>query len=587
MLYLFSGKQRRFSVAWYLKKTAAQFHCKVEVTELDIERDRKCDFTRPGIQKKWLQRIAAGEFHALVSSPPCSTFSRAPWANDRGPFPLRSRESLRGFAWNSPKRKTKARWGNVLADFSFEAVKRQLQHPNTFVLKEQPEDLGRTRRPRVGGQSPASMWQFPQHQQLLESFPDLLTLVFAQSDFGTASPKPTRLLLRTSGPVHDEMYVGKPQFDENWFYLGPLPRKEGGQLIGQTDGVFNAAAAAWPAEFCKWVAGSILTTWDSGLVARGEVEEGAEVATELHGDAGDVHGEVVEDEIDPTYPPSMGGFGPARTCMWKGEEVPFHDGGCLLSPGRWPRKKRKFPGGDWSSFRSKLRKKVCDLIGGEDLLERECFAMARGAQGCKAVQDEGILEAVRVEMADFLGMRAGNVKRAEGQPFFLGLMKGLLEKAEDGDCGFLGEVEEGVAVGVLGELPRNPHAFEAQRKWPLEEDPEGRYLLEKDNYPSAKEHREHLREHLEAEVKEGLVRKCTLKQFEEDYGEHRAIAALAVLVEDAVSGKKRVIHDATHGVGVNNRIRVRDKIRMPGPRKKTPHPGGAQGPERGGLLPHW
>lgn len=105
-------------------------------------------------------------------------------------------------------------------------------------------------------------------------------------------------------------------------------------------------------------------------------------------------------------------------------------------------------------------------------------------------------------------------------------------------------------------LSRNPKAFEAQRKWPLEEDPEGRYLLEKRNYPSAGEHEEHLRKHLEAEVQEGLVEKYTVQQFKSKFGENRAVA-LAVLVEDAVTGKKRVIHDATHGVGVNNRIRVR------------------------------
>ena len=60
----------------------------------------------------------------------------------------------------------------------------------------------------------------------------------------------------------------------------------------------------------------------------------------------------------------------------------------------------------------------------------------------------------------------------------------------------------------------------------------------------------------------------TVKDFERAYGSNRAIAALAVLVEDEISGKKRVIHDGTHGVGVNNRIRCLDKVRMPGPREK-------------------
>ena len=52
------------------------------------------------------------------------------------------------------------------------------------------------------------------------------------------------------------------------------------------------------------------------------------------------------------------------------------------------------------------------------------------------------------------------------------------------------------------------------------------------------------------------------------YGENRAIAALAVIVEDEDKGKKRLIHDATHGVRVNHRIKCRDKIRAPGAREK-------------------
>ena len=59
-----------------------------------------------------------------------------------------------------------------------------------------------------------------------------------------------------------------------------------------------------------------------------------------------------------------------------------------------------------------------------------------------------------------------------------------------------------------------------------------------------------------------------LREFKQRYGEHRAIAALAVIVEDEASGKKRVIHDATHGVRVNHRIRCRDKLRAPGAREK-------------------
>ena len=39
-------------------------------------------------------------------------------------------------------------------------------------------------------------------------------------------------------------------------------------------------------------------------------------------------------------------------------------------------------------------------------------------------------------------------------------------------------------------------------------------------------------------------------------------------MEDKGKGKKRLIHDATHGVTVNHRIRCRDKLRAPEAREK-------------------
>ena len=62
------------------------------------------------------------------------------------------------------------------------------------------------------------------------------------------------------------------------------------------------------------------------------------------------------------------------------------------------------------------------------------------------------------------------------------------------------------------------------------------------NYVSVGEHRDFVR---------------TLGEFKAKYGENRAIASLAVIVEDEEKGKKRIIHDATHGVRVNHRIRCR------------------------------
>ena len=121
---------------------------------------------------------------------------------------------------------------------------------------------------------------------------------------------------------------------------------------------------------------------------------------------------------------------------------------------------------------------------------------------------------------------------------------------------------------MLHPLPRTPHVFKEQTKWPLDKDPWEPGLLWLPNYGSASDHLDFAREKFEEETKEGMMEKLTMKEFEDKYGDHRAIAALAVIVEDEDKGKKRLIHDATHGVRVNHRIKCRDKIRAPGAREK-------------------
>ena len=411
----------------------------------------------------------------------------------------------------------KAEFGNILADFAFEAMRRQLLHAGRPAYMEQPEDLG-----TAGVQ----------------------TVAFAQIDFGSANVKPTRLLMRTPGPLHPEMYEGRPSLDQGGVYNGPLPKKVGQPLIGKEKGAYKtASAAAWPDGLSKWVASQIFLSFHRTIEQgerKGNAEEEKNAEQEKTED---------EDSSNPWWPPVRGGEGPARSCRWKGLEVPFHDGGCLLSPGRWDREKRRFPNSArWQHLRRDLVDIVVKACGGEAKLERECFAMATGEKGCRLVKDE-----------ELLGKLVEKMK--EAAPTFQ-------TKAGDGDFEFLREAEAGLPLGVKHQLPRTPNSFEKQTKWNLQNDPSVEGALMKDNYSSAKEHKEHVKRHLEEEVREGLVVKMREEDFIEKYGKERAVAALAVLVEDEVTGKKRIIHDGSHEILVNNRIRSKDKLRMPGGREK-------------------
>eukprot|EP00435_Cladocopium_sp_Y103_P003644 s2140_g1.t1 len=165
-------------------------------------------------------------------------------------------------------------------------------------------------------------------------------------------------------------------------------------------------------------------------------------------------------------------------------------------------------------------------------------------------------------------MDEGLADIAEGQPFRLKLMQALLDRAGDPDNKFLLQGEKGYPVGVIHPLPRTPHMYEEQTAWKLEDDPYMKSEIWRENYESVGDHEDFVREHFAEECAEGLMEKITLSQAKERFGDRIAISSLAVLVEEAHGNKKRIIHDATHGTKVNNRIRCRDKQRSPGAREK-------------------
>ena len=154
-------------------------------------------------------------------------------------------------------------------------------------------------------------------------------------------------------------------------------------------------------------------------------------------------------EVDPMNPIVAGGRGPPRSCRWKGLEAPFHDGGGLASPGRWASSERKLlQGEEWVKLRLQLRQEAVRKLGSLSEVEKEAFKMAKGGNAFSLVRDEEFLARVRCLLADNLGIAMQHCPE-EGQPFFLDLMRGVLEKAGDPDWAFLGAGQGGFATGHL------------------------------------------------------------------------------------------------------------------------------------------
>ena len=550
-----------------LQKLAQQEKLQIHVECVDIRPPNPVDLSLQQPREALLQRIRSREFDAVLLSPPCSTFSRAAWQNYKGPRPVRSYEWPRGCQILTAAERDRAILGNIFADLAWEVAELVAQGAASFLVFEQPEDLGAIKRgPRRGGR-PASMWQRPELHACLDR--GLRSVAFHQSSFGTSYPKPTRLLLKTNAALPQFCYEALPSFDDQGYYLGPLPLPEVPPMQTRTaDGQFaTRSTAVWPPRLCQWLAQLLVqTVLASGAATpAGRGDEAARCGPD----------EKISYHIcEPEGHRLQGGQGEPRGSYVQGRLRPFHDGGGLCSPGRWPLERRSHAeGAAWQELRLRIRRAVLRRMRSEKELEREAFRMAAGGEnGCAMARDETLQEEIRDILAEWLqeqGLEDPKVLDvAPGQPLRLRLIRGLLEAAGDPDREFLLRAEEGLPLGILEPLPRTPHVFEEQVKWPLDNSPWEPVLSWVPNYHSVKDHESYVREKFEEDVAEGLMERMSLRDFQERYGEDRAIAALAVIVEDETTGKKRVIHDASHGVRVNHRIKCRDKIRAPGAREK-------------------
>ena len=108
-------------------------------------------------------------------------------------------------------------------------------------------------------------------------------------------------------------------------------------------------------------------------------------------------------------------------------------------------------------------------------------------------------------------------------------------------------------------LPRTPVVFDEKTKWSLDGldgDPD----REVENYRSTKGFEERIEALFQEEEKLGWMLELEEEEAKKRYGDNLYLAGLGVVEE---KDKVRVVHDGTHGVGVNNRIKVLDQVKSP------------------------
>ena len=211
-----------------LKQLCATEGLNLEMLCVDIKRKPWIDLSRTRERDKLKEQIRRADFDAIIISPPCSTFSRACWANHRGPRPVRSYKSPKGLDTLTAAERRRCILGNIFADFTWEVLTLASATQLGFVLLEQPEDLGAMSYGPHAGERPASMWQWPAFADITAK-PDWQTFAFHQGNLGAGYPKPTRLLIKSKVPLRlpSFCYIGAPSFDNKGFYTGPLPMAKG------------------------------------------------------------------------------------------------------------------------------------------------------------------------------------------------------------------------------------------------------------------------------------------------------------------------------------------------------------------------
>jgi hypothetical protein len=166
------------------------------------------------------------------------------------------------------------------------------------------------------------------------------------------------------------------------------------------------------------------------------------------------------------------GIGPPRKARHMGGDKPFHDGGGLCSPGRWPPGKRGLPAalpGLRARLLGQFEKAVRAASDGADDPLSFMLKLAAG-RFKKSPFGEPLLEETRARIRDMLDMPAAEDVVVEGQVFHLPLMAGILRAYGDPDWRFVQDLGEGVSLGVDEELPRTPSVFEEKGKWRLADD---------------------------------------------------------------------------------------------------------------------
>ena len=119
MLYLYSGEDRKASIAEWLKFLKNKYEVEdIIVEEVDLLTNPLDDLEDSTNQDLWEGKVSAGQFDVIIVTPPCGSYSRIVWSNTDGPPPCRSSAFPKGFPWATGSTKARLLRGNLHVNFA-------------------------------------------------------------------------------------------------------------------------------------------------------------------------------------------------------------------------------------------------------------------------------------------------------------------------------------------------------------------------------------------------------------------------------------------------------------------------------------
>ena len=269
VVHLFSGVKRQGGIHECINALIPPSGCSYMPISLDVVLDPvRGNLMDRANQDFWLLQAKCGRLHAVVSGPPCETWSVSRWryyVEATGPRPLRLPGAEWGLATLKLRELRQILTGNALLHLALLMAAAQLLAGN-ITITEHPSEAA----PKPEGQPP-SIWKLPVMKIMLAHNHMGLYHLY-QGLYGAVSPKPTTLLIG----CHPSMRTQFEQCLDKARTTTIMPKP---LVMGKThSGYATAPLKRYPVGLCRAIADGICRGCDHYVDNTSDVDEISDIA---------------------------------------------------------------------------------------------------------------------------------------------------------------------------------------------------------------------------------------------------------------------------------------------------------------------